>query len=88
MHCTEFYGVCSWQNGIRCRDGVKLLWCHCYLVCLVLGGGGSMSTGIPTCACFHSENFAVTCFCFVFSRNDKKERREVGGEAEGKVYGL
>ena len=23
----EFCGVHSWQNGKRCRDGVKLLWC-------------------------------------------------------------
>jgi len=26
--CTEFCGVHSWQNGTRCRDGVKVLWCH------------------------------------------------------------
>ena len=25
--CREFCGVCSWQNGTRCRDGV-VLWCH------------------------------------------------------------
>ena len=46
----------SWQNGTRCRDGVKLLWCHSYLVWLVFEGS------ILTCACFHSENF----FCDLF----------------------
>ena len=25
MH-VEFRGVHSWQNGTRCRDGVKVLW--------------------------------------------------------------
>ena len=48
----------SWQNGTRCRDGVKLLWCHSYLVWLVLEGS------IPTCTCFQLENFFVTCSCF------------------------
>ena len=28
----------SWQNGTRCRDGVKLLWCHSHLVQLVFEG--------------------------------------------------
>ena len=22
----------SWENGTRCRDGVKVLWCHSHLV--------------------------------------------------------
>ena len=43
----------SWQNGTRCRDGVKVLWCHSHLVWLVFEGS------IPTCACFHSENFVI-----------------------------
>ena len=55
--CREFCGVHSWQNGTRCRDGVKLLWCHSHLVWLVF------EAPIPTCACFHSENFFVTCSC-------------------------
>ena len=25
-----------WQNGTRCRDGVKVLWCHSHLVWLIL----------------------------------------------------
>ena len=25
--CREFCGVYSWQNGTRCRDGVKVLQC-------------------------------------------------------------
>ena len=62
----------SWQNGTRCRDGVKLLWCHSHLVWLVFEGS------IPTCTCFHSENFFVTCFCSFFFfvllfRNGKRE---------------
>ena len=45
----------SWQNGTRCRDGVNVLWCCSHLVRLVF------ERSIPTCACFHSENFFVTC---------------------------
>ena len=33
--CREFCGVDSWQNGTRCRDGVKVLWCHSHLVWLI-----------------------------------------------------
>ena len=55
MHVGSFV-VCivAWKNGTRCRDGLKVpvLWCHSHL--------GS----IPTCACFHSETFFVTCSCF------------------------
>ena len=40
-----------WQNGTRCRDGVKVLWCHSHLVWLVF------EASIPTCTCFHLENF-------------------------------
>ena len=36
-----------WQNGTRCRDGVKVLWCHSHLVQLVF------EDSIPTCTCFH-----------------------------------
>ena len=44
----------SWQNDTRCRNGVNVLWCRSHLVWLVFEGS------IPTCACFHSENFFVT----------------------------
>ena len=50
----------SWQNGTRCRDGVNVLWCRSHLVWLVF------EDSIPTCACFHSENFFVTCSCCFF----------------------
>ena len=40
-----------WQNGTRCRDGVKVLWCHSHLVWLIF------DASIPTCTCFPSENF-------------------------------
>ena len=41
----------QWQNGTRCRDGMKVLWCHSHLVWLVF------EASIPTCTCFPSENF-------------------------------
>ena len=46
-------GVHSWQNGTRCRDGVKVLWCCSYLVWLVFEGS------IPTCACFQLKPFLL-----------------------------
>ena len=49
----------SWQNGTRCRDGVKVLWCCSYLVWLLFEGS------IPICACFHWENFFVTLYIHV-----------------------
>ena len=49
--CREFCSVHGWQNGTRCRDGVKVLWCHSHLVWLVF------EASIPTCTCFPSENF-------------------------------
>ena len=57
IHLVSVYIVVvhSWQNGTRCRDGVNVLWCCSHLVWLVFEGS------IPTCACFHSENFFVTC---------------------------
>ena len=55
--CREFF--CC-QNGTRCRDGVNVLWCRSHLVWLVFEGS------IPTCACFHSGNFFVTCSCCLF----------------------
>ena len=50
LHTTNKHKayLCKWwQNGTRCRDGVKVLWCHSHLVWLVL------EASIPTCACFH-----------------------------------
>ena len=47
----------SGQNGTRCRDSVKVLWCHSYLIWLVFEGS------IPTCACFHiQKTFFVTFY--------------------------
>ena len=54
MHTTNTRH--NWQNSTRCRDDVKVLWCHSHLVWLVFEGS------IPTCACFHSENF----FCDLY----------------------
>ena len=79
--CRVLWGVYTVNlNGTRCRDGVKVFWCHSHLVWL-----GS----IPTCACFHSENLFVTCSCCSFVllfRNGKRE--EVRREAKGKMHGL
>ena len=66
----------SWQNGTRCTDGVKVLWCHSHLV---------FEGSIPTCCCFHFENFLLDLFLLFFGMV-KKERREVGGEAKGKMH--
>ena len=46
MHVREFCGVHGWQNDTRCRDSLKVLWCHSHFVCLVF------EASIPTCACF------------------------------------
>ena len=52
-------GVHGWQNGTRCRDGVKVLWCCSHLVWLVFEGS------IPTCACFQLKTFLLlVCFAF------------------------
>ena len=65
----------SWQKGTRCRDGVNVLWCHFHLVWLLFEGS------IPTHACFHSENFFVTCslcfflFCFLEVVREKRGRQ-------------
>ena len=58
--------------GKMARDGVKVLWCCSHLVCLLFEGS------IPTCACFRSENFFVTCSCFFFFWNSKREERWYG----------
>ena len=63
----------SWQNGTRCRDGVNVLWRRSHLVWLVFEGS------IPTCTCFHLENFFVTCSWWIFWEFFV-ERREVGKE--------
>ena len=68
-----FCGVKTWQNGTRCRDGVKVLWCRSHLVWLVFEGS------IPTCACFHSENFFVTCSCCLFLGIVREKRGGRGG---------
>ena len=50
----------SWQNGTRCRDGVNVLWCRSHLVRLLF------ERSIPTCTCFHSENFFCDLFLLFF----------------------
>ena len=73
----------SWQNGTRCRNGVNVLWYCSHLVRLVY------ECSIPTCTCFHSENFFVTCSCcFFLVFKIVHERKEVGKEGEGKMHDL
>ena len=45
-----------WQNGTRCRDGVKVLWCHSHLVWLVLR--------LPS---LHALVFIPKTFCDLYS---------------------
>ena len=55
--CREFCGVHSWQNGTRCRDGVKLLWCHSHLVWLVFEGPSlHVAKQALSLYCLQSEN--------------------------------
>ena len=51
---------------------VNVLWCRFYLVWLVF------EDYIPTCACFHSENFFVTCSCCFFSEIVREKRGKEG----------
>ena len=64
--CGEFCGVHVWQNGTRCRDGVRVLWWHSHLLWLVFEGS------IPTCACLHlaSKIYHDLIVFFVFSLFD------------------
>ena len=50
----------SWQNGTRCRDSMKVLWCHFHLVSLVFKGS------IPIHALFSSRKLFMTCSCCFF----------------------
>ena len=54
-----------------------MLWCRSHLVWLVLEGS------IPTCTCFHSENFVTCSCCFFFYLEIVREKRG-GKEREGK----
>ena len=72
--CQDFFVVHSWP---RCRDGVNVLWCRSHLVWLVFEGS------IPTCACFHLENFFVTnvpVACFYCILEIVREKRGRQGE--------
>ena len=57
--CREFCGMHSWQNGTRCRDGVKVLWSHSHLVWLFFR--------VPSLHALVSsrvwqQNFTIMCF--------------------------
>ena len=42
--------VCGWKNGTRCKDDIKVLWCHFYFGCL----------GTPSLLClFSCENVCL-----------------------------
>ena len=83
--CREFCGVHSWQNGTRCRYGVKVLWCHSHLVWLVF------EDSIPTSV--HSENFICDLFlllffscCTVVKREERWEGRPRGRSMVYKLW--
>ena len=74
----------NWQNGPRCRDGVKLLQCHSHLVWLVF------EVFIPTCTCFHMKKIYLglvpAVFFWIAFYNGKREGGRVGrGEDAGSV---
>ena len=75
---VESFVVCSWQNRTRCRDGVKVLWCHSHIVWLVF------ESSITLVLVFIQKTL-VTCsyflFCFLGMVREKRGGR---GEAEGK----
>ena len=71
----------SWQNGTRCRDGVKVLWCPSHLVWLVFELP-SLHALVFIQKTF-SDLFLLLFFFFVLSfRNGKREERW-----EGKTHG-
>ena len=70
---TNTKHICKWrQNGTRCRDGVKVLWCHSHLVWLVF------EASIPTCTCFSSENFLWLVHIFIHHQRVDNIRMIVG----------
>ena len=73
MHVESFCGVRSCQNGARCRDGVKVLWCHSHLVLLAFEGF------IPTCL-----NFLLTAFCCFLLRMVRKKEERCEGRPRGR----
>ena len=80
--CRELCGVHSWKNGMRCRDGVKVLWCHSHLVWQVF------ESSIPTCACFVQKTFlglifvVLFFFFFFFLGMTREKRGGKGGQVE------
>ena len=61
--CRRSFMLCivgRMEQDVENRDGVNVLWCRSHLVWLVFEGS------VPTCACFHLENFFVTCSCCFF----------------------
>ena len=86
MHVESFMMyIVGHLNGIRCRDGVKVLWCHSHLVWLFFLGFHiymCFRKLFVTCSCC----FGGFCVCFVLLFWNGK--REVGGEVKGKMHGL
>ena len=73
----------SWQNGTRCRDGVKVLWCHSNLVWLVF------EAYIPTALVFPQKTFCdlFLFFFFFFVLSFRNGKREEWWEGPGKTHG-
>ena len=90
--CRKFCGVHSWQNGTRCRNGVKVLWCHWFPSSLV----AFLGFHPYTCLFSFRKHFlwlvSVLFFCFWFFglsfRNCKKGGRRCPWESTVPSDGL
>ena len=82
MHVGSFV-VCivGNLNGTRCRDGVKVLWCHSHLVWLVLLGFH------PYVRLFSFRKHCVFFLLFLDCCLEMVRAREEDG-AKGKMHGL
>ena len=73
------------RNGLKSRDGVKVLWCHSHLVCWFLGFHPYMC--LFSFRKLFCDLFLLIFFCFFFlycCLGIASKRKEVGGEAEGR----
>ena len=76
VHMNRLSASREFCSGIFGKTADVEIVCHSHLVWLVFEGS------IPTCTCFHSENFFVAGFCCFFVcfvvlsfRNSKREER-------------
>ena len=81
--CRKFCGVHSWQNGTRCRNGVKVLWCHWFPSSLV----AFLGFHPYTCLFSFRKHFlwlvSVLFFAFGFLDCHLEIVKKVGGDVHG-----